>query len=843
MATATLAAPRRSARLLLRVIVLVLVVLLLAAAGACWWFYSEARASLPQLDGTLRLQGVSALVSVIRDAHGVPHIRAANMDDLVFAQAYVTAQDRLWQMDMTRRYIAGELAEVLGTDYVRNDRLQRTLGMRQVAQSAAASMSDTERRLLDSYTRGVNAYIDSHRSSLPIEFRVLGYAPRAWSPEDTFLIACMFNEMLNLYSMDDMLARERVLARLPADLGADLFPNTSWRDHPPGAVDGPRSTVGSRSNPRPRIKGDVLATDHRLSTIDRFANDQRLTTNDLFPVDRRPEPVPSAAEGTVDAFSPGSNNWVVSGAHTVSGKPLLSNDMHLQHHIPNVWHEVHLTAGDFDVAGVTAPGLPLVLVGHNRRIAWGFTNLGPAVTDLYLETFNRDGQYQAPDGWRAPQQRHELIHVKGKPDVAVDVVITRHGPIVTGVIPGETRPLALQWTLWDTQLLTSTFEAIRQVDEARNWDDFRRAASRFGGPGQNVVYADVDGHIGYQATGWVPLRQSGDATKPVPGNVDAYEWHGYVPFDQMPSVFDPESGLIGTANGRVAPDGYPHLISAEWMPPYRTERIYQFLQSGKKFSAADMLALQTDIYSDLDRFFAQRFAAAVDHTPSASPRARQAAGLMRNWDGRLTIDSVAPSIAVAARRQLQRLLLEPLLGPADDNSNLATGWRQYTWHNSSVWLENLLTDQPQRWLPKTYKSWDDLLAATVEQTINGKGVPRDLSSWHWGQAHPVYLQHPIFGRVPLLRRWTGPGTQPQSGDGTTVKQVGFGFGPSERLTVDFANLDASTLNIVTGQSGNFLSAYYMDQWQAWYQGTTFPLPFSPDAVRKSRAHEMRLEPK
>ena len=195
MATATLAAPRRSARLLLRVIVLVLVVLLLAAAGACWWFYSEARASLPQLDGTLRLQGVSALVSVIRDAHGVPHIRAANMDDLVFAQAYVTAQDRRWQMDMTRRYIAGELAEVLGTDYVRNDRLQRTLGMRQVAQSAAASMSDTERRLLDSYTRGVNAYIDSHRSSLPIEFRVLGYAPRAWSPEDTFLIACMFNEM------------------------------------------------------------------------------------------------------------------------------------------------------------------------------------------------------------------------------------------------------------------------------------------------------------------------------------------------------------------------------------------------------------------------------------------------------------------------------------------------------------------------------------------------------------------------------------------------------------------------------------------------------------------------
>jgi penicillin amidase len=425
----------------------------------------------------------------------------------------------------------------------------------------------------------------------------------------------------------------------------------------------------------------------------------------------------------------------------------------------------------------------------------------------------------------------------------VDVISTRHGPIVSGVLSGETRPLALRWTLWDPQLLTSTFEAIRGFDQARNWDDFRRAASHFAGPGQNVVYADVDGHIGYQATGWVPLRKSGDATRPVPGNVDAYEWNGYLPFDRMPNVFDPKSGIIGTANGRVVPDGYPDLISAEWMAPYRTDRIYQVLHSGKKFSAADMLALQTDIYSDFDRFLAQRFASAVGRTPSASPRARQAAELMRAWDGRLTIDSVAPSIAVVARRQLQRLLLEPLLGLADENTKVPTGWREYTWQNSSVWMENLLTTQPQRWLPKSYRSWDDLLTAAVEQAVAGKNAPRDLSSWHWGRAHPIYLQHPIFGRVPLLSRWTGPGTKPQSGDGTTVKQVGFGFGPSERLTVDFANLDASTLNIVSGQSGNFTSPHYMDQWQAWYQGTTFALPFSSDAVQKSRAHELKLEPK
>jgi penicillin G amidase len=817
MATSTVAAPRRPARLIFRGLAVVLFLFLIAVAGAAGWFYSAARASLPQLDGSVGV-AVTAPVTIVRDARGVPHISAANMADLLFAQGYVTAQDRLWQMDMTRRYIAGELAEILGPEYVAGDRYQRTLGMKQVAQRAAAIIPDTDRRLLEAYTRGVNSYLDSHRSSLPVEFRVLGYVPRPWSPGDTLLIACMFNEMLNLYAMDDMLARARILAHIPSDLGADLFPNTSRRDHPPGAVDGPRSMVDGQSNSQPRTASDVRGFD-------------------LFPAVDQPPTTP-------DAFIPGSNNWVVSGAHTVSGKPLLSNDMHLQHHIPNIWHEVHLTSNDFDVAGVTAPGLPLVLVGHNRRIAWGFTNLGPAVTDLYLETFNRNGEYQTPDGWRAPQYRHELIHVKGKPDVAVDVTITRHGPIVTGILhPGERRPLALQWTLWDPQMLTSTFEAIRGFDQAGNWDDFRHAAARFGGPGQNVVYADVDGHIGYQATGWIPLRKSGDATKPVPGNTDAFEWNGYVPFDKMPSVLDPESGVIGTANGRVAPDGYPYLISAEWMAPYRTDRIYQYLHSAKKFSAADMLALQTDIYSDLDRFLAQRFASAVDHTASASPAARQAADLMRGWDGRLTAESVAPSIAVAARRQLQRLLLEPLLGPADEKSRTATGWRQYAWQNSGVWLENLLTTEPHRWLPKNYRSWDDLLTAAVEQTLSAKGVPRDLASWHWGQAHPVYLQHPIFGRVPLLNRWTGPGTQPQSGDGTTVKQVGLGFGPSERLTVDFSNLDASTLNVVTGESGNFLSPHYMDQWQAWYQGTTFVLPFSPEAVQKARVHQLRLEPK
>ena len=819
MATPTLGAPKRSSRLVLRVIVVIICLVLLLVGGAAIWLFSAARACLPQLDGSIAV-ALSAPVTVIRDPQGVPHITAQNMDDLVFAQGYVTAQDRLWQMDMTRRYIAGELAEVLGPEYVKSDKYQRTLGMRQAAQRAAGSINETDRKLLVAYARGVNAYIESHRNSLPVEFRVLGYAPRRWEIEDTFLIACMFNEMLNLFYVEDMLARERVLARIPAELGADLFPNTSPHDHPPGAdaVDGPRSTVGGKITPA------------AVSAVDR----QPMT------VEPRPKPALSAVEGTIDPFIPGSNNWVISGAHTVSGKPLLSNDMHLQHHIPNVWYEVHLTSGDLDVAGVTAPGLPLVLVGHNRRIAWGFTNLGPAVTDLYVETFNANGQYETPQGFKGAEHRHELIKVKGKSDVAVDVMSTRHGPIVTSLLPGETRPLALKWTLWDPDLLTGTFEAVRGFDSAQNWDDFRRAAGHFGGPGQNVVYGDVDGHIGYQATGWVPVRAAGDATKPVPGNVDQYEWIGYIPFEKMPSVYDPPSGIIGTANGRTTQNGYSYFISGEWMAPYRTDRIFQVLHQNKKFSADDMLALQTDVCSQFDRFLAQQFAAAIEHTTSASERVRRAGEIMRQWDGRVTVDAVAPSITVAARRELQRMLLEPLLGPAQkDDPN--SGWHQYRWQNSSVWLESVLTGRPQRWLPKAFKSWDDLLTQAVEQAVTAK--QGDIASWKWGESHPVYLQHPIFGQIPVLNRWTGPGRVPQSGDGTTVKQVGLGFGPSERLTVDFSNLDQSRLNIVTGESGNFLSPHYMDQWQGWYQGTTFVLPFSSEAVQRAKRHELRLIPR
>ncbi len=825
MATPTLAPARTRGRLALKIITAVVLVLLLVPISVCAWFYIAAHRALPQLDGTLHVSGLSAPVTVIRDQQGVPHITAASMPDLLFAQGYVTAQDRLWEMDMTRRYGNGELAEILGADYVRSDRVQRIIGLREIAHRAVGEMTPDERALALAYAKGVNAFIESARGRLPMEFRVLRYEPRPWTVEDSLVCGATFSEMLNLSYAYDMVRRERVESKVPPEIAADLFPTTSWRDHPPMQTEPQIEVLPELPDP------DVLRRQYEREQRQQQKSKPVPKPQSVKPVAQ--SLIPSDQRlATSDDFIPGSNNWVVSGEHTVTGKPLLSNDMHLEHHIPNVWYEVHLTSGDFDVAGVSAPGIPFVIEGHNRRIAWGFTNLNPAAADLYVESFNSKGEYQTPDGWKKPAMRYETIDVKNAAPVDVDIAITRHGPIVSDIVPGgESRKLALRWILYEPHTLTVAL--FQNMDTAANWDEFRQALKGFASPGQNVVYADVDGHIGYQATGWVPIRKKGDATKPVAGNTDDYEWNGFLTLDQMPHVFDPQSGIIATANNRTAPDNWPYLISNDWYSPNRVDRIFRVLHAGKKFSATDMLALQTDVYSSYDLYLANRFVYAVDHSTKASARAKQAADLMRGWKGQLTPDTAAPTLETRARRQLQRLLLEPYLG---------NDWAQYTGSLQSVWLENTLQREPARWLPKGYTSWYDLLAAAVNAAVEMPDAPKDLARWTWAKASPVYLQHPIFGRVPLLNRITGPGLVPQSGGSYTVKQVGRGFGPSQRFTADLSNLDASTLNIVTGEGGDVFSPYYMDQWQAWYRGTTYSLPFSSAEVTKSRAHELRLVP-
>jgi len=820
---ATPASRQRLWRIAFRVLIGLVLLAVLGVAGAFAWFYRATHASLAQLDGTIAVSGLSAPVTVVRDVHGVPHLTAASLEDLFFAQGYITAQDRLWQMDMTRRAAAGELSEILGAaplpvgpprsrsaaaprqTFLDYDKTQRILRLRAVADRVAAQLPEHDRMIFAAYARGVNAYLGEHRDQLPIEFRILGYTPREWTAADSVLVGIAMSQLLNpQYGIEYW--REKLGQRLSPELMADLYPFDSWRDHAPGA-DGPPK---------------------RQANVSRMAPLENLTAEAAVLHGSRGGSALGPGSDDCAACLPGSNNWVVSGAHTVTGKPLLSNDMHLPHRFPAVWYELQLHAGEFNVAGFNLPGMPLVVVGHNQRIAWGFTNLNPDVQDLFVETFNESGEYQTPNGWQKPETDTQVIHVKGQPDVSLDVVITRHGPIVSDLFPGETRKLALQWLIYDTR---SIGIPLFELDSAQNWEQFRKALSVFATPSQNVVYGDVDGNIGYQSMGFVPLRASGDGALPVPGADGKHDWTGYLAFDKMPSVHNPPSGIIATANAKITPPGYPYLLSTQWFPPYRTQRIYQVLEQepGKKFSAADMLALQTDVTSEYDRLFAARFANAVDHSSKAGARAREAAGVMRGFDGVMRPDSAAPTIEVKARQALWELLLEPKLG-AD--------WVRYEWSESSVALENIVESRPQRWLPPGYSNFDDLLTAAVEAAV--KDAPADLKSWQYSQEFPLEIRHSVLAAIPGLGRWAGPGRVPQSGGSFTVKQVGRTLGPSERMTVDFSNLDASTFNIVLGESGQVFSPYYMDHWPAWYGNTTFTLAYSDQAVQGARAHELRL---
>jgi penicillin G amidase len=691
--------------------------------------------------------------------------------------------------------------------------------------------SPRDREFFEAYARGVNAYLTSHSRRLPIEFRILRYQPKPWLAEDSFVIANQMVKDLNYLYFHDALEREKMLAKLGPELTADLFVNRSWHDRPPTVM---REDLTQPDN----NSGDADDDD---DSDDDSGPDNSVTRNALHGTQEGLSSRMLAHEMQDEEFAVnGSNDWVVSGAHTVTGKPLLSNDMHLGYQMPSLWYEAHLGSGTLDVAGVTLPGMPYVIVGHNQRIAWGFTNVGPTVTDVYIENFNAQGAYETPSGWVQPEHRPEVIHVKGDADVKVDVQVTRHGPIITELVPGETRQLALRWTLYDG-LRMPFFE----VDAAQNWQAFLQALAQLDAPGQNVVYADVDGNIGYHATGKVPIRAAGDGSLPVSGADNAHEWISYIPFDKLPNIYNPPSGIIATANGRITPDHYPNSISMEWEAPWRTARIYHVLESGRQFSPADMLALQTDIHSEADQFAAERLVYAVDHAAKASARAREAADLMRNWDGRMQASEAAPTITERSIRELQRLLLEPKLGSAaaDATQDKTTlNWKTYSWEMRSVWLENVLLHRPKRWLPEKYQNYDELLTAAVEAAVSGPGAPKNLASWRWGRFNPVDIEHPVLKQIPILCYWSAPGVREQSGSAYTVKAVTQHHGPSERFTANLADLDQSTLNIVTGQGGNFLSSYYMDQWKAWYEGTTFTLPFSANAVAASKAHRLVLEP-
>ena len=841
---------------ILRVLFILFLLLLLILAGlavyTAVWIKHKMQASLPEIDGSQLTPGLSAPVTVRRDQHGVPHIEAANLDDLLFAQGYVAAQDRLWQMDMARRMSSGEAAEILGSTLLDHDRMQRILAIRVTAERLTASLPPDQRRLFDDYARGVNAFIGAHMDRLPAEFHLLNYQPKPWQPVDSMLVVMSMVQMLDEH-WEDKLNRERITARIGEKLAADLYPTGSWRDHPPITNEVPLSAPNQNlpEAPLDETQGAAL---HAPILRDDLLRLQQLTASNSDP-----------------GLNPGSNQWVLAGSRTASGRAMLSNDMHLSQEIPNIWHEVHLKAPGLDAAGVTVPGLPLVVAGHNEHIAWGFTALYGDTQDIYIERTNTQDQYQGADGvWHPIEHAQETIHVRFSKDVTLDCARTAHGVILTPLLAGETRVLSLKWNVYDPK---SAAYPLLAIDTAANFTDFRAALALWWGPSQNVVYADDQGHIAYQAVGYIPNRPGGLAGVPIADM--QHEWQGTIAFNQMPSVLDPPDGLLATANARVTPNpnppstppaqgtpaaepasgpnadnGTPNAgnetpnaergtpeqqpaITLEWGDPYRNERIWKWLGAKDHLTQPQMLTLQTDLYSELDQEFAQRLAYGIDHAASVDARLRQAADLMRTWDGAVTIDSAPAAIVESARALFFPSILQPKIG--DD-------WKLYHWEESLFAGEQIFMNEPAAWLPPQYKSWDDFFADLVRQGLEQMHARSDLRTWRYGYAYPVDLEHPLFGLLPWFKDWTGTGILPQSGDSSTVKQVGRAFGPSQRFTIDFSNLDAATEDITMGESGDPLSPYYRDQWDSWYNGRTFPLPFSDQAVAAATAHTLRLEP-
>ena len=803
---------------------------LLIMGGGLFWLHHAMVTSLPTVDGSVQLTGLSAPVTIRRDGHGVPHIEAASQDDLFLAQGYTTAQDRLWQMDMLRRNAAGELAEIIGPTVLEHDRAQRVFQFRNVAQRVYNSLPEADRHRYEQYARGVNLFIqqtEQNPTRLPAEFRLLRYHPRPWSGTDSVLIG--LNMVLSLDNhFDDKLTRERIANHLhDSKLEAELYPTGSWRDQPPTAA------VADMTQPHPAPP--------QTDDEDNDQTQTRLNSPGITPEDLR---ALHAALGASDCAGciPGSNNWVIAGKHTASGRAMLANDMHLGLTVPNVWYMADLKAPGLHVAGVTLPGVPLVIAGHNDHVAWGFTALYGDVQDIYVEKLDGKGNYAGPQGqWLPLAHAFETIHVRFGKDVKVEVQLTAHGPLMNPIFHSETRPIALHWTLYDPALAAIP---LYEMNTAADWQHFSNALAAWCWPTQNVVYADDAGHIAYHAVGKIPLRPNGLVGLPIQ---DAqHEWQGYIPFDELPYSVDPSSGLLATANARVTPNDTKFPLTLDWPDPYRAERVYMDLRGREKLTREDMLAVQTDIYSEVDQELAHRFAYAIDQTPGVDARLKQAADLLRSWDGGVSTDSAAASIIFRARQAFWPLILEPKLG---------SDWEMYGWAEKDFAEEEIIMHggvstgadpanpaTPNEWLPSGYKNWDALLTEAVRRGLERGKAPTDLSKWNYGSWHVIDLEHPVYSLLPIVKGWAGTGEQPLNGNGNTVKQVGRAFGPSQRFTMDWSAPDASTENIALGESGNPASSWFRDQWPAWYSGTTFPLPFSQAAVAAQTTHTLQLVP-
>lgn len=816
-------------RIFLRIFFWIFALLVIAGSAGVWWFVYRP---LPQLDGSIALPGLQQKVTVDRDHWGVPHIRAASVEDLAETQGYVMAQDRLWQMDLYRRAARGQLSEILGPRTLAIDKGFRTLGLGRAADREATLLEPEPRKIIEAYARGVNQFIEQHKNNLPLEFSLLRYEPKPWQPSDTLAISgYMYRVLTDTWVRE--LNRATVAERAGPDRAKDLFSVDSMLDH---------FVVGD-----PNVANDGSqrsATDPDEDDDDEMVPDTEIKAN------LRGSGIPAARDSATDLTSAlaesfqqfltesnkeirqgfGSNNWVVSGEHTATGKPLLANDTHLELMIPPIWYEVHLTAPGWNVKGFTLPGAPMVIIGHNDRIAWGFTNNQADVQDLYIETFNpaSPAEYRVKGAWTKAQVIDETIRVKNGPDEHLQITVTRHGPVVHR--EGD-KAYAMRWTALEPGGLTNSYNLL---GKARNWKEFRDAMRRVWGPAQNAVYADVEGNIGYIMAARVPIRKKGHGEVPVPGDTDDYEWTGYIPFEQLPQALNPESGFIATANARVVGPTYKPYLTDRWDEPYRTARIYDLLHDRHDLRPEDMLKVQTDAYSYPHVFLAEQLLAAARTVKPKDARAQKLIDGLKDWSGIADASSPEVSFLEATRGTVLDSLLEPFLG---EDTGL------YQWR-STTFLQRVLTDRPAKWLPSQYKNYDELLAAAADAAVvrlAEQSKTERAEDWAWSRFNSLDMFHPL-GHEGILRGFLSITKKPQSGTDCSVYRAAKHLGPAMRFVANPANWDESILLIPAGQSGQPGSSHYSDQFSYWYEGKPIYAPFSDAAEAKATKHSLTLKP-
>ena len=775
----------------------------LLAVGSCSWV------ALPSYDGSESVAGLDAPVEIVRDAHAIPHIYAQSPRDGAFAMGYVHAQDRLWQLEMQRRIGAARLAEVVGAPGLKTDRFLRTLGLYRVAERNFERLSPETQAIYRAYAAGVNAYLEAHSGLMPPEFLLLGHEPEPWRPADSLVWLKIMAWDLGDNFKDELL-RARLAGRLDSAQLQDL-----WAQHPDDPPPGPHAG-GPAFDPAGIDYGALAAA---------------------LPAD------------TVSGL--GSNGWVVSSAHTESGKPLLANDPHLRLEVPSVWYLAHISTPEFDVVGATLPGLPFPLVGRTRHLAWGFTNTGPDVQDLFIERIDPDDftRYLTPEGSVPFTLRPETIHVSGEEPVELLVRETRHGPVVSDVVdesaeflePGHV--LAFAWTALDEDDLSG--EALVRATAATDRESFVEALRNLAVPQQTIIFADRDGNIGYVAPGRVPIRASGQGHMPAPGWTGTHDWVDRVPYEALPGENNPASGRIVNANNRMVEDDYPYYLTDDWTAPYRARRIEALLEARPKHDVASFAAIQQDQVS----------LAAARLTPVllklAKPRGdagRDALNLLIQWDYGMGRDRAEPLIYMAWLRELMHALFADELGDVfEDYWNIRTEVIHRALAERTQWCDDVTTGEAETCAGVVTRA----LTVSLEYLAVTHG--HDMADWRWGEAHAVNMKSRILGEVPAVGSWFEIDME-SGGEKETVNAGGFNVADPERpfaqnhgagyrAVYDLADPERSVFIQSTGQSGNPLSSHYADYAEAWRDGRYLPMLTDRARIEEDALGTLVLEPR